>query len=197
MAETVQQLEMVGDVRRPDVSEIHIRNPHQHRSGRATPPALATVVMLALSTLALDQLSKRFVIDWLGPGSTTHRWELAGEYLAFEYVENTGAAFGLFAGRGWLLSTLAIVVVVAFLALFRSAIRHDRLLRGALGLVVGGAAGNVLDRMLMGHVTDFIAVGPWPKFNVADSAITVGLALIAATLLREREDSEESCGKLS
>jgi len=177
--------EMVGDVRGPDLSETDVQESHESQAERDTQVVWLNVVILLLSTLALDQWSKRLIIDWLGQDSASHRWELTGKYLAFEYVENTGAAFGLFAGRTWLLSALALCVASTFFFLFRSAVRRDSLLRAALGLLLGGAAGNVLDRIRMGHVTDFVAVGNWPKFNLADSAITLGIALITASMLRE------------
>ncbi len=170
------------------MSDTHIQEEsHDVQSNRALSAIWSTIMSVVLSTLALDQWSKRLIIDWLGRGSTTHRWEIAGKFVAFEYVENTGAAFGLLAGRVWLLSMLAIVVASTFFFLFRTAIRHDPLLRVALGLIVGGAAGNFIDRIRMGHVTDFIAVGSWPKFNIADSAITLGLVLISVSLLRQNQ----------
>lgn len=154
-----------------------------------------SVLAVVLATLVLDQSSKWLVSEWLGRDAATHRWELAGRYLAFEYVENIGAAFGILAGRTWFLSVLAVVVAGIFVALFHSGIRHDRLLRVALGLIIGGACGNVADRVRMGHVTDFIALGTWPKFNVADSAITVGLMLIAISLSRENREREATPGR--
>jgi signal peptidase II len=146
------------------------------------------VMLLAMvATLAADQLSKWLVVELLGRDARLHRWEIAGRYLALEYVENTGAAFGLFAGRVWLLTLVAIIVAVVVVFLLRDA-RHDRLQSVALGLVVGGATGNIVDRFRFNHVTDFLAVGIWPKFNLADAAITVGLVLIAWSMLHE--DSE-------
>ena len=87
---------------------------------------------------------------------------------------------------------LALVINVGFAFLLRDAIRHDRSPRVALGLLIGGAAGNVFDRAQLGHVTDFLAVGIWPKFNLADTAITVGLVMIAWYLLRQDADRGSS-----
>lgn len=148
------------------------------------------VVAVVVVTLGLDQLSKRAISDWLGRDAERHRWEIAGPFLAFEYVENTGAAFGLLAGRVWLLTLIALVVAALFTYLLRGA-KHDRLQGVALGLIVGGAAGNIVDRIRIGHVTDFLAVGIWPKFNLADTAITVGLVLIAGSVLAEEREPDD------
>ena len=139
--------------------------------------------VIAAIVLVLDQVTKAVIVDWLGRGASTHRWELLGRWGAFEYVENTGAAFGILAGQPVLLSALAIVVTIAFLVMMRDEAGHNVLLLAAVGFVVGGSLGNLLDRMRLGYVVDYIAVGIWPKFNVADSAIFVGLALMAWTAL--------------
>ncbi len=138
----------------------------------------------------LDQVTKALVVSWLGPGQATQRWELAGPWLAFEYVENTGAAFGILSGRVWLLSVLALVVAFGFLLAFLRDLPHSAELRLSIGLVTGGGIGNLLDRLRSGYVVDFLAVGIWPRFNVADSAITIGLILLALTALREETPPE-------
>lgn len=152
------------------------------------------IVTVMTVVIVLDQSVKRVVTDWLGPLATDHRWELAGRLLAFEYVENTGAAFGMFAGQDWFVSVLAIAVAALFIVLIvlphsgRSL--QDQL---AIGLILGGAAGNLIDRIRLGHVVDYLAVGAWPKFNVADSSITIGVAIVLIRLLRnERTAREES-----
>lgn len=136
------------------------------------PPAIAVVVV------ALDQASKAVVTAWLGPGSPERRWEVLGRFLAVEYVENTGAAFGVLRGQGALISVVAAVILVAVVAGFWRAATRSPWLSFGLGLVVGGAAGNLIDRALLGYVVDFVAVGTWPKFNAADAAITVGVLLL-------------------
>ena len=177
------------------MSETHVQHAHQARSRDASRRNWSIVIIVMVATLALDQWSKWLIIDWLGSTSPVHRREFVTAVLAFEYVENTGAAFGIFAGRVWLLSVLAILVGGTFLLTFRSAIEHNRLLCLALGLILGGAAGNLIDRIRLGHVTDFIAVGAWPRFNIADSAITVGLVLITVSLSGEHRGSNETPGQ--
>lgn len=149
------------------------------------------LVIIALAVIALDQATKRVIVEWIGPEAVGHRWELAGRLLALEYVENTGIAFGLFAGRTGVVSVLAIAVgallVGALVAFLRADIKRNPVIQGALGAVIGGAIGNLIDRIRVGYVIDFIAVGTWPKFNVADSTITLGVATMVIALLREDE----------
>jgi signal peptidase II len=141
--------------------------------------------------VSLDQVAKAIVVEWLGPGQVPHRWEFAGRLVAFEYVENRGAAFGILAGQTWLLSVLALVVAAGFIAFCWNELPTSALLRISIGLVLGGGFGNLLDRLRLGYVVDFIAVGNWPKFNLADSAITIGLILLAFGALRDNSTSED------
>ncbi len=147
---------------------------------------------VVLTVVILDQAAKALVVVWIGPDQANHRWEVAGPWLAFEYVENTGAAFGLFAGRIWLLSILAVLVALGFLLAFRRDLPHSGMLRLSIGLVTGGGIGNFVDRLRLGYVVDYFAIGAWPKFNVADSAITIGLIVLALTALREETSREKT-----
>lgn len=106
------------------------------------------------------------------------RHDLVGKWLAIEYAENRGAAFGVLSGLGPLLTLGSVAIVVLLLGQYRRQANPRPWQTVALGLIVGGAAGNLLDRVRLGYVIDFIAVGPWPNFNVADSAISVGVALL-------------------
>jgi signal peptidase II len=150
------------------------------------------MISIAAAVVLIDQISKLVVVAWIGPDEVVQRRELAGAWLAFEYVENTGAAFGIMAGRVWLLSILALIVGLGFVVAFRRELPSSPLLRSSIGLVVGGGLGNLIDRLRLGHVIDFIAVGVWPKFNVADSAITIGLVLLALAAFREEPPGETS-----
>ena len=152
---------------------------HDHR--RASPAALPSLVILV--TVAVDQVTKWLVGRTLGPGRADRRIEILEPVLALEYVENTGAAFGTFRGQGVLLSLLAVLVLSGLVVYYRRMAVPSRLATASLGLLAGGAVGNLLDRFRLGYVVDFVAVGVWPKFNVADSAITVGVALLAWQVL--------------
>ena len=138
--------------------------------------AVAAVVVL------VDQLTKSWAVHRLSHGSIHVVWK-----LDFELSYNSGASFGL--GRGWapVIATLAVATVVVLVA----AVRHVRstFLAVALGLVIGGALGNLADRVFRGHhgaVVDFVALHFWPTFNVADACVVVG-AVAAAFMLSRRE----------
>ncbi len=154
--------------------------------------AVVTVVVIVL-----DQVVKRAMVEGLGPSAADHRWELVGRFLAFEYVENTGAAFGMFAGRVWLVSVLAIGVAALFVVLIATRLDGNPMNQVAIGLILGGAAGNMIDRIRLGYVIDYIAVGIWPKFNVADSAITLGVAMVMLGLMGDDQRDIRASGASS
>jgi signal peptidase II len=137
-------------------------------------PALARAAGLGVAVVGLDQLLKRTVVDGIAPGQV--KGLLPGVHLV--HVRNTGVAFGFFSGGG----TLVLVLTFAALSLLVGyfVLHPDR--RGLwipTGLLVGGAIGNLVDRLANGAVTDFIKLPLWPAFNVADMAITFGvLALL-------------------
>lgn len=139
--------------------------------------------LLAFVTAAvvcgLDQLSKAIVASSLVPGERRDFLPL----VDVVHVRNTGVAFGALGGRGWLVPLLATVAAAGVLIWFAS--NPDRP-GGWLpaGLVLGGAAGNLIDRVRLGAVTDFIKLPHWPAFNLADVAITAGV--IALLIVAER-----------
>jgi signal peptidase II len=156
---------------------------------------LARVVTIAAVVVILDQITKLIVLQRLVPGLPI---VLIDGFLAFTLVMNTGLAFGLLAGipAGWrwlvgLLSLVALVVLlrVALRILPSGGWREQ----SAIGLIFGGAVGNLIDRTRFGAVVDFVDVyvrdWHWPAFNVADSAITVGVAVLALGVMFERSPS--------
>lgn len=141
--------------------------------------------LIALLVVAADQLSKVWIRSNLLVGQSLFE---AG-FFRIIHVNNTGAAFGLFQGQSFLLTIVALVgitvLLVYALVIYRKfPLLDNRLGRSTLGLVLGGAVGNLIDRLRFGYVTDFISVGLWPAFNIADSAITVGVILFAYSFLR-------------
>ena len=147
---------------------------------------------LALAVLALDQWTKWLVEAHLPLHGVI---PVVDGALNIVHVRNTGVAFGLFAAHGnaaqtWALAGVGTLALAVVLVYFHRTPREDRMLLTALGLVLGGAVGNLLDRVAAGAVTDFIDfyVGTyhWHTFNVADSAITVGLVLMAWDAFRPR-----------
>lgn len=155
-------------------------------------------LFVSLGIIALDQWTKWLVEIHL-PQHTAQ--SIIPGFLNLTHVRNTGVAFGLFASHGmnggsWLLTLLGLAALAAVTIYFWLASPHDRLLLVSLALVVGGAIGNLIDRMSSGAVTDFIDVYAgtwhWPSFNVADSAISVGIVLMAIDSFRSRKKPAES-----
>jgi signal peptidase II len=140
--------------------------------------------------LAVDQVTKWLVTENLGPDAASHRVKLLGDFFAISYVENTGVAFGLLQGQVGLVSILAVAVVFFLLRMYRDACGASWTMAIGCGLVVGGAIGNLVDRVRLGYVVDFVEVSAWPKFNVADSAITIGALLLAWGYLRDEGHEE-------
>lgn len=131
--------------------------------------------LVALTVFGFDQLTKAIVRNGLALGEA---WPSDSWLVKIEHVTNTGAAFGTLQDQGLFLTVTAFLAIgaIAFYYLFPP-LEHG-LLRLALGLQLGGAVGNLLDRLRFGEVTDFISFPHYPAFNVADSSIVVGLAVV-------------------
>ena len=139
----------------------------------------AALIAVAAAALAADQVTKRIVSAALALGEEVH---VAGP-LSIHHVQNSGIAFGLFASATLMVIVLTAVVVLWMVVFFaRSGARHP-VLPVALGLVVGGSLSNLVDRIRLGHVTDFLDLRYWPAFNLADTFIVVGVAVLLATLI--------------
>lgn len=151
--------------------------------------ALAAVG-LAVVLAAADQLTKLLVIQFLYPNG---RQPLIPGFLSLDYLENRGAAFGIFQNRQWLIAAItAVICVFVAVALFRWQ-RHNAMSRAACILILGGGVGNILDRVLRGYVVDFIHFHFFPYiFNVADICVVVGVALLVLYLfLNDREEQQD------
>jgi len=153
---------------------------------------IVRVVAIASVIVVVDQIVKLIALDRLAPGIPV---DVVPGLIALTLVRNRGLAFGLLAGipAGWrwvvgLLSLVALIVLlrVALRVLPRGGWREQT----AIGLIFGGAVGNLIDRTRFGSVVDFVDVyfrgWHWPAFNVADSAITVGVALLALGLATDK-----------
>lgn len=138
----------------------------------------------ALVITALDQVVKRVVVDAMEMGQAI---DVVGSVVRLTRTSNTGGAFGLLRGRGNWFIVVSFVAALAIAALSRQIARGRRVERLAFGLILGGAVGNLIDRVRLGAVIDFIDIGGsgyrWPAFNVADSAITIGVTLLAVSLV--------------
>lgn len=140
--------------------------------------------LTVLLVMAADQFSK----IWIRANLTTGESLPETGLFRLTHIHNSGAAFGLFQGQSFSLTIVALIgIVVLLLFVFLSSRRFtffdNKLSKPTLGLVLGGTAGNLIDRLRLGYVTDFIDIGIWPAFNIADSAITIGIFLLAYSLL--------------
>lgn len=143
------------------------------------------VFLIPAAIVLLDQLLKSIMAGWLGPAAQFHRYDVFGTFAGFQYVENRGAAFGILPEQTELLTAIAIVIVVFAIGVMWKEARANTLAAVAIGLIVGGALGNIIDRLRLGYVVDFIAVGAYPKFNLADSTVTIGVILLLWASFRD------------
>ncbi len=153
------------------------------------------LLVIAVAVLLVDLVTKILAVTQLNPGQPVY---LVGEQIRLVLIRNPGAAFSMATGMTWILTIVAVGVVIGI-------VRYGRRLTSpwwalGLGLVLGGALGNLIDRFFrapgpfQGHVVDFFAVGNFPVFNVADSAITVGAILLVGLTLFGVEPTAESAG---
>ena len=134
---------------------------------------------IAVTALVGDQLTKFIVSERLSLGDSVH---IVGPF-SIHHVHNSGIAFGLFSNATPIVTALTAIAVGWMLLFFaRSGARHP-ILPIALGLLIGGAASNLLDRVRLGHVTDFLDVEFWPAFNLADTFIVLGVMILLVALL--------------
>lgn len=134
---------------------------------------------IATVIIVLDQLSKGYIRTHLALGDMWSPWEWLTPYARIVHWYNTGVAFGMFQGLGQIFKYLSLLVAIAIIYYYPRVPVEDWSLRIAMGLQLGGAVGNLLDRIFNnGMVTDFISVGNFPVFNIADSSITVGVGVL-------------------
>mgnify|MGYP003382489074 CR=1 FL=1 len=136
-----------------------------------------------LTALITDQVTKSLILDRIGPDTPRRSIAVVGELLQLTFVRNTGSAFGMFQGNSQILTFAALGAMIVLVAVFARNARHDPWFALAIGLQLGGAFGNLADRLRHGYVVDFIDVPRFPTFNVADIAITCGVTLMAYCLL--------------
>ena len=151
-------------------------------------PDYGFLFLVAGIVIALDQWTKWLVETRLpNPGEFWSPWSWLMPYARIVHWTNTGAAFGIFQNFGDVFMVLAILVSLAILFYFPQVPRGEWPLRLAMGLQMGGAVGNLIDRLTQGHVTDFISVLGFAVFNVADASISIGVAvLVVGVWYRER-----------
>ena len=141
------------------------------------------LVGTALMLYVADQLTKAAITATMAPGD---RYEVIGNLVMIWFVTNTGAAFSLFPGATWLFLTVTAAALVMIVYFHRSLARRSAWIHVVLGTILAGTLGNLTDRLRLGYVVDFVSVGigdlRWPTFNVADSAVVLGIAALVAYL---------------
>lgn len=152
--------------------------------------------IISVVVVIFDQLSKNYFQSILSPHESIHLF--GTDFLQITVVYNSGAAFSIATGQTWIISLIAVAMVIFMLKLIPRV--RSWWWISALGLIVGGAVGNLLDRIFRspgffrGEVVDFISVGWWPVFNIADCAICVGAFCLACAILFSPENPLERNG---
>jgi signal peptidase II len=149
------------------------------RSFAARAPQWIELAAVVIAAIAADQLTKLIVSSQLQLDEALH---VVGPFT-IHHVQNSGIAFGLFSSATAIVTALTALAVGWMLLFFaRSGARHP-VLPVALGLLIGGSTSNLIDRIRLGHVTDFLDLRYWPAFNLADSFIVIGVAILFVALM--------------
>jgi len=153
-------------------------DPESKKKGSVIARELGLLVTASL-VIALDQVSKFLVRDNMTLGQSIPE----EGFFRITHITNAGGSWGILVNTTFLTIATVVVVVAAVVLYLRYPLVRRTPVRVAMGLLIGGAIGNIIDRLSQGHVTDFIDVGAWPVFNVADCAIVIGVIIIALYLI--------------
>lgn len=152
---------------------------------------------VSLPIYALDQATKWWTVTAYNRGELPR--EVIPDYFRLVYWQNTGAAFSIGDGKNWLFIALSIVALIGFSIAWKRGVFKDAPSRWGIALLIGGILGNLTDRLVHGHVVDFLLVNlhirfadPWPAFNVADSAICTAVGLFIIASFRPEEKKAEA-----
>ena len=149
-------------------------------------PAIVAIVIV------IDQITKYMVRSGMQPGDSI---PVIGEWMRILYVRNTGTAFSMFAGNKWVTIVLTSILIIACLIfVIREARSGDRIIAILLTFVIAGGVSNMIDRILLGYVTDMISCGSFAVFNVADIGVTCGCILTVIYLLWQIRSESSSAG---
>jgi signal peptidase II len=147
---------------------------------------------VAAVVFLLDRVTKHLVLNNLAVGEMWNPISFLRPFVTLTHVTNTGAAFGLFREYGSVFAMVAVLVVIGIVAFYRYLPPRQTLLKVSLGLQLGGALGNLYDRMRLGTVVDFVDFKIWPVFNLADLALVSGVAMLAYFLLFNQQEAAQS-----
>ncbi len=153
---------------------------------------LGLAAAVTVAVILLDAATKWLVVREIGPNAARSSSRVLGSFVELRFTANAGVAFGLLRDSSTLAGLLVGIVIVPLVIVLVILASRGMLWAVASGLVLGGAAGNLIDRIGDSTVTDFVSVGRWPSFNVADASITIGaLILIGLSLLQNRAESRQ------
>ncbi len=143
-------------------------------------------LLLIVAIVVSDQIIKAFIVDWLKPQGSV---SIIGDLLRLTFVTNTGVAFGMLTGIPYVLIVPIVILIGVLVFYLVKTLGQSFLLTLALSLELGGALGNLIDRLRLGYVVDFVKVPYWPAFNLADSCVVIGAIGLAFVLLWQDRNS--------
>jgi signal peptidase II len=150
------------------------------------------LLLIASIIIALDQWTKALVRENLAMGEIWMPWAWLSPYARVVHWYNTGVAFGMFQDHGMIFKILNSIIAVLILIFFPRLSEGDWFLKIALSMQFGGAVGNLIDRFTLGHVTDFISIGNFAVFNIADASVTMGVGIMILGLwYQEKRDKAQ------
>ena len=155
------------------------------KSGAAFP----TIIGVAAIVFALDQATKFLVVQNIPLSESWSISPIFARLFKFTYITNTGAAFGMFPQLGNIFTVVAIIVIIGIVFFHHFLPIGSIWVRLSIGLQLGGAMGNLVDRVLRGFVVDFVDIGFWPIFNIADISIVVGVTILTFCLWDEENSA--------
>lgn len=152
---------------------------------------------IALVLIIFDQWSKELVRQNIALGEAVYPIPFLAPFFRFTYWQNTGAAFGIFQNANIPLLILTTIISVMIIIYYHKAINEPLVFKISMALLLAGAVGNIIDRIRFGFVTDFISVGRFAVFNVADSCVTVGVILMLLGMLvhEQKEKAAQQIAK--
>ncbi|MBN2416299.1 signal peptidase II [bacterium] len=154
------------------------------------------VFILFFCSLAADQITKYAVRETMVLGQSI---PVLGDFFRLTYVENPGIAFGIQIGNGAVFTVLSLLASIGIIVYLATHWHESNGMKNGLALILGGAFGNLIDRILHGRVVDFLEVGirqyRWPVFNVADSAVVIGMIVLFITVFKAEKEAKEREGE--
>ena len=154
------------------------------------------LLLIAGLLILLDQLTKAWVRQNLAVGEIYRPDYWLSEYARIVHWKNTGAAFGMFQRFGGIFTALSFIVSGVIIYYFPQIPRQDWVIRLAMCVLLGGSVGNLIDRLTIGHVTDFASIGDFPVFNVADASISVGVVILFIGMWVQEKNKKDASPEL-